>query len=227
MQIAATDGIAPSEGSGRIAFEASAETLPGVSAPSSVVRSVMRTARSSANTLDSRLIERLARVPARSSTATWSIEPIRGSRGSSGSSKPVGSAGACAITLSVSPSPRLAVPREEDVRGRAQVVADGIRIPEGVVAARGEDDDRADAGVVCAANVVRGVADLDGSVRRPTARPFAGDPHEGAALLGVAAERALSQAKEAFQAELLHAGSCHRLRVSGEEGQLNTRLRQP
>jgi len=129
--------------------------------------------------------------------------------------------------LSVSPPPRLAVPREEDVRGRAQVVADGIRIPEGVVAAGGADDDRADAGVVCAANVVRGVADLDGSVRRPTARPFAGDPHEGAALLGVAAERALSQAKEALQAELLHAGSCHRLRVSGEEGQLNTRLRQP
>jgi hypothetical protein len=40
---------------------------------------------------------RLASVAARSSSATWSIEPIRGSRDSSGSSKPVGSAGACAM----------------------------------------------------------------------------------------------------------------------------------
>src|SRR6478672_3909222 len=90
-----------SEGSGRIAFEASAATLPGVSAPSSVVRSVMRTASSSANTFAPRLIERLASVAARSSRATWSIEPILGSRGSSGSSKPVGRAGACAIDRSL------------------------------------------------------------------------------------------------------------------------------
>jgi hypothetical protein len=39
---------------------------------------------------------RFASVPARSSNATWSIEPILGSLGSSGSSKPVGSAGAWA-----------------------------------------------------------------------------------------------------------------------------------
>ncbi len=58
MQTAATDGTVRSEGSGRIAFEQSAAIFPGVSAPSSVVRSIIRTARSSAKSLDSRLIER-------------------------------------------------------------------------------------------------------------------------------------------------------------------------
>src|SRR5690349_17704532 len=98
---AATDGIARSVGSGRTAFEQRAATLPGVSAPSSVVRSVQRIARSSANSFASRLIDRLASSPARPSTATWSTEPIRGSRGSSGSSNPRGSAGACAMGASV------------------------------------------------------------------------------------------------------------------------------
>ena len=46
--------------SGRIAFEQSAATLPGVSAPSSVVRSIIRTARSSAQSFESFLIERFA-----------------------------------------------------------------------------------------------------------------------------------------------------------------------
>jgi hypothetical protein len=101
MQTAATEGTVRSAGSGRIALEQSAATLPGVSAPSSVVRSIMRTARSSAKTLESRLIERLASVAARSSTATWSTEPMRGSLGSSGSSKPLGKAGACAMGTSV------------------------------------------------------------------------------------------------------------------------------
>src|ERR1041384_6770761 len=129
MQRAATDGTPASEGSGRIAFDASEATLPGVSEPSRVVKSVIRTASSSAKTFDSRLIERLARVAARSSIATWSIEPIRGSRGSSGSSNPVGSAGACAITLSVSPVLETAVPREQRVRGLVHVVtgSDGDR----------------------------------------------------------------------------------------------------
>src|SRR3954447_23850500 len=40
---------------------------------------------------------RLASSPARASTATWSIAPMRGSRCFNGSSNPVGSAGACAI----------------------------------------------------------------------------------------------------------------------------------
>src|SRR5712691_10492542 len=97
MQMAATEGIPGSVGSGRIAFDASAATLPGVSEPSSVVRSIIRTASSSANTFDSFLIERLASEAARSSSATWSTEPMRGSRGSSGSSKPRGRAGASAI----------------------------------------------------------------------------------------------------------------------------------
>ena len=86
-----------SAGSGRMAFDESAATLPGVSAPSSVVRSIIRTARSSANIFASRLIERFASVAARSSRATASTDPIRGSRDSSGSSKPAGSAGALAM----------------------------------------------------------------------------------------------------------------------------------
>src|SRR5262245_36715825 len=101
MQIAATDGTVASDGSGRIPFEVSAATLPGVSAPSRVVRSITRTARSSANSFASRLIDRFASVPARSSSATASTEPIRGSRGSSGSSNPVASTGALAIRRSL------------------------------------------------------------------------------------------------------------------------------
>src|SRR5437763_6761914 len=104
MQIAATDGTPASLGSGRIAFEASAATLPGVSWPSSVVRSIIRTASSSAKTFASRLIERFASEAARSSSATASTEPIRGSRGSSGSSKPRGRTGACAMAVSVAPA---------------------------------------------------------------------------------------------------------------------------
>src|SRR5215218_7382347 len=103
MQTAATGGTVRSAGSGRIAFDASAATLPGVSAPSSVVRSIIRTARSSAKSFDSRLMERRESESARSSTATWSTEPMRGSRGSSGSSKPRGSTGVCATKLSLAP----------------------------------------------------------------------------------------------------------------------------
>ena len=80
---------------GRIAFDERAATFPGVSWPSSVVRSIIRTARSRANTFASRLIDRLASEAARSSSATASTDPIRGSRGSSGSSKPRGRTGAC------------------------------------------------------------------------------------------------------------------------------------
>ena len=79
-----------------MAFEQRAAILPGVSWPSSVVRSIIRTASSSACTFDSRLIERFASVAARSSSATASTEPIRGSRGPEGSSKPPTSAGAWA-----------------------------------------------------------------------------------------------------------------------------------
>src|SRR5215469_10856707 len=51
-----------------------AEILPGVSEPSRVVRSMQRTARSSAQSLDSRLMERVARSAARASTPTWSTQ---------------------------------------------------------------------------------------------------------------------------------------------------------
>ena len=68
MQIAATLGIDGSAGSGRIPFWQRAWTLPGVSFPSRVVRSIMRMARSSAHSLLSRLMDRFARLPTRSTT---------------------------------------------------------------------------------------------------------------------------------------------------------------
>src|ERR671931_2372766 len=95
--MAATEGTFGSDGSGRTAFDASAATFPGVSWPSSVVRSIIRIASSSAKIFASRLIERLASEAARSSSATASTDPILGSRGSSGSSKPGGRTGAWAI----------------------------------------------------------------------------------------------------------------------------------
>src|SRR6266516_8127027 len=69
---AATGGTEGSSGSGWRALAHSPRTLPGVSAPSSVVRSTMRTAISSAHSLASRLIERVARDAARSCAPTWS-----------------------------------------------------------------------------------------------------------------------------------------------------------
>src|SRR5205823_5768285 len=100
-QIAATDGMLASDGSGRMPFDASAATFPGVSAPSSVVRSITRIARSSANTFESRFIERVASDAARSSSATASTDPSRGRRGSSGSSNPPGRTGVVAISSSL------------------------------------------------------------------------------------------------------------------------------
>src|SRR5947209_1424153 len=72
MQMAATLGTEGSAGSGRMPLEQRAATLPGVSAPSSVVRSIIRIASSSAQTLEAFLIERLPSEAARSSTPTWS-----------------------------------------------------------------------------------------------------------------------------------------------------------
>ena len=77
MQIAATGGTVESAGSGRAAFDASWATLPGVSAPSSVVRSVIRTARSSANSFDSRLIDRFASSAATLPVTLCMLEVIR------------------------------------------------------------------------------------------------------------------------------------------------------
>src|SRR5688572_7792706 len=129
-QIAATEGMSASLGSGRMPLELSAATFPGVSAPSSVVRSIMRIARSSANTFDSRLIERFERTSARSSSATASTEPRRGSRGSSGSSKPPGSAGAVVTRLSLGITSRR--PDHVDIarlyEGETVVVLDQIEL---------------------------------------------------------------------------------------------------
>src|SRR5467141_3409721 len=72
MQIVATEGIEASPGLGRMPLAQRAATLPGVSEPSSVVRSMHRMARSSAHSFDDFLIERLANDAARSSAPTSS-----------------------------------------------------------------------------------------------------------------------------------------------------------
>src|SRR5436190_7809904 len=72
MHTAATEGIDASEGSGRTAFAHIATIFPTVSLPSRVVRSVQRIARSRAQSFASRLIDRVAREAARSSSPTAS-----------------------------------------------------------------------------------------------------------------------------------------------------------
>src|SRR5438874_2736933 len=76
MHTAPTEGIEGSDGSGRTAFAHIATTLPGVSTPSSVVRSMHRTARSSAQSFEAFLIERVARPAARSSRPTASTPTV-------------------------------------------------------------------------------------------------------------------------------------------------------
>src|ERR1700722_8086751 len=71
-QTAATGGTAGSWGSGRRALAHRPRTLPGVSAPSRVVRSTMRMARSRAAILASFLMDRVARAAARSRAPTSS-----------------------------------------------------------------------------------------------------------------------------------------------------------
>src|SRR5687768_11314059 len=80
--MAATGGHDGSAGSGRLALAHRARTLPGVSAPSSVVRSTMRMARSIAFALEPALIERVASAAARASTPTLSTpgRPCRNER---------------------------------------------------------------------------------------------------------------------------------------------------
>ncbi len=79
---AATDGQVGSAGSGRTALEARARTLPSVSAPSRVVRSTIRMARSSACAFAVVLIDRVPREAARASAPTWSTpgRPCRNRR---------------------------------------------------------------------------------------------------------------------------------------------------
>ena len=85
MQMAATDGIVGSPGSGCIPLAHSARTLPGVSFPSSVVRSIIRIARSSAQSFDAFLIDRRLRLSTRTSMPTWSTAVWRPSTLPSGS----------------------------------------------------------------------------------------------------------------------------------------------
>ena len=70
--MAATLGTLASDGSGWAAFAHSARTLPGVSAPSSVVRSTIEMARSMAYAFADFLMDRVASRAARSSAPTWS-----------------------------------------------------------------------------------------------------------------------------------------------------------
>src|SRR3954465_5741006 len=72
MQTAATWGAVRSVGSGRRALAARLRTLPGVSAPSSVVRSTIEIAVSIAHALAVVLIERVPSWAARASAPTWS-----------------------------------------------------------------------------------------------------------------------------------------------------------
>src|SRR5437879_4461419 len=72
MQIAATEGIEASPGLGRMPLAQRAATLPGVSEPSRVVWSMQRMARSSAQSFEAFLMERLANDAARSSAPTSS-----------------------------------------------------------------------------------------------------------------------------------------------------------
>src|SRR5918996_2138455 len=71
---AATWDTVWSVGSGRTALADIWATFPGVSMPSSVVRSMHRMARSSAHSFDSRLMDRVASEAARSSRPTASTE---------------------------------------------------------------------------------------------------------------------------------------------------------
>src|SRR4051794_41724904 len=82
MQTAATGGQVGSAGSGRRALAESARTLPGVSAPSRVVRSTIRMARSMALALAVVFTERVPSEAARASTPTLSTpgSPCRRAR---------------------------------------------------------------------------------------------------------------------------------------------------
>src|ERR687894_2156263 len=82
MQTAATCGVVGSPGSGRRALAARLRTLPGVSAPSSVVRSTIEIAVSMAQALAVVLIDRVPSTPTRASAPTWSTpgRPCRKAR---------------------------------------------------------------------------------------------------------------------------------------------------
>ena len=100
MQMAATGGTSGWSGSGRMACAQSDRTLPGVSAPSSVVRSIMETAMSMACSLASFLIERVASTAERRSSPTWSTpgSPKRNRR-SADSSRTASASGAGTVVV--------------------------------------------------------------------------------------------------------------------------------
>jgi hypothetical protein len=74
---AATEGTEGSPGSGRTALAHNPRTLPGVSFPSSVVRSIIRMTISSAHTFEASWMARVRAATTRSTTPTWSTPPMR------------------------------------------------------------------------------------------------------------------------------------------------------
>src|SRR6266550_9257158 len=110
MHTAATAGTVGSSGSGRTAFEHMATILPIVSEPSRVVRSVQRIARSSAQSLASRLIDRVASEAARSSKPTASTAGVRITIADASDDVMAGTSGAKLFML----SRVIDVPRERD-----------------------------------------------------------------------------------------------------------------
>ena len=103
-QTAATGGHPGSSGSGRSALAHSARTVPGVSAPSSVVRSIIRMARSSAQALAVVLIERVASPATRSLAPTSSTpgRPCRNRRSAPSRMASASSAGRVAVAMAES-----------------------------------------------------------------------------------------------------------------------------
>src|SRR5215471_12894964 len=108
MHTAATGGTPGSAGSGWRALAHRPRILPGVSAPSSVVRSTIRTAISSAQSFASRLIDLVAKAAARACAPVWSTpgRPCSARRSAaSDSTAPLPGTGTPASAVSVTAPP--------------------------------------------------------------------------------------------------------------------------
>src|SRR3954452_21402597 len=109
MHTAATCGQVGSPGSGRRALAARLRTLPGVSAPSSVVRSTMEIAVSMAHALAVVLMDRVLSTAVRASAPTWSTpgRPCRKVRKAASErvTSPYGGSGALVSGVSADSAP--------------------------------------------------------------------------------------------------------------------------
>src|SRR5579862_1055764 len=111
--MAATAGVVGSAGSGRLALAHSARTLPGVSCPSRVVRSIIEMAVSRPHCLAVVLMDRLASMAARASAPTRSTpgSPCRNPRSEAWDQ----------VTLCVSAGALIAAPSFNDILTRRNV----------------------------------------------------------------------------------------------------------